>query len=494
MLAVFVIDCGEHSLLRRLAAEGRMPVLQSLLERGCSIPLTSDAAVIDGGVFQTLLTGVGPGEHGMYKYRQLVPGTYRFERSRAEDCPVPQIWTSLSHRGRRCCVFDVPKAFPSKGFLGQMVASWGAYSPAARPASVPPNLGDDIHRTVGPHPQRSQVPVPATPQEYAQVRDRLIEAARLRADACRLMLEREPCDFFVTAFSESHVASHQFWHLRDAGHPLYDAEAAACSDALERICEAIDSAIGRVIESLPADAHVVVLTQQGVTDNFSGSPCLASWLTRRAGHRKTGRRSPIVQMVSWLGNSLRSRLARSLPPPLIDRWLAWKYRPKGDVFLLPGSEFMAFLRVNLEGREPEGTVRPERYDSLLAELQEGILALRNTDTGEPAAAEVLRTHETFPGRLAHVLPDLIVCWRNDAPVRALACPTYGVLEPALQFTGMTCSSHTGEGLAVLAGPGIAPCRVADPHPLPDLTATLYRLLDESPPPHIQGEPIDLHVG
>ena len=121
MLAVFIIDCGKHTILRQMSASGRLATFTSIVKRGVTVPLRSDADPLDGAVFQTLLTGTNPGRHGIHKYRQIIAGTYAYEQSQASKSPVPQVWQVLSQRGRRCCVFDPPTAFP---FNGNRQTSW----------------------------------------------------------------------------------------------------------------------------------------------------------------------------------------------------------------------------------------------------------------------------------------------------------------------------------------------------------------------------------
>jgi predicted AlkP superfamily phosphohydrolase/phosphomutase len=159
--------------------------------------------------------------------------------------------------------------------------------------------------------------------------------------------------------------------------------------------------------------------------------------------------------------------------------------------MLPGSEFMTFLRVNLVDREPSGTVPAERYQSTLTSLCEDILELVNPDTGRPAAAEVLLPGELFHGECSDVLPDLIIRWKNDSPIRALESPVQGRIDQGLEFIQNTHSSHTGQGLAVIAGPGIPQGVIEEARPLQDLTATFYTLLGATPPEHLEGEPICL---
>jgi len=492
LLAVFIIDCGEHTILEQMAGEGRLPALGRLIGEGASVPLTSEAHILDGSVFQTLLTGVNPGQHGIYKYRQLVPGTYRYEMSRAENSPVPQIWSSLSRLGLTSAVMDVPKAFPVEGFRGTLLASWGAYSPAGDPASIPGDLLPRVLDRFGQHPRRSHLPLPIPPERYLKVLEELEDAVRTRSAIFREVMAMGPHDFLITAFSETHVAGHQFWHLRDPGHPMFDAGAAdLCGDAMERIYQACDAEVARMVGALPPDSQIVLMTQQGLQNNYSGSHLIPAWLARRAGRPGSVADGWRAGTASLLGSGLRHRLAQALPSSWADRWVSGKYRPDGEVFMLPGSEFMTFLRVNLRGREPKGTVPPDAYRSVLEGLRGELLDLVNPGTGRPAAAEVIHPPDDFPGECQADLPDLVIRWKNDAPVRGLECPVHGRIERGLSFIQNTHSCHTGEGLAVVAGPGISRGNVGETHSLQDLTATLYGLLGAAPPEHLEGSPIPL---
>jgi len=301
-----------------------------------------------------------------------------------------------------------------------------------------------------------------------------------------------PYDFLITAFSETHVASHQFWHLRDPDHPMFDKAAAdVCGDAVERLYQVIDAEVAKMMDALPPDSHVVLMTQQGVQNNYSGSYLVPEWLARRTGRRHGVAGRWRVRATTLLGTAIRDRLGRTLPSRWTDLWTSGKYRPDGEVFMLPGSEFMAFLQLNLRGREPEGSVPPDQYQATLDQLRQDALALKNPDTGRPAAAEVIFPRDRFPGERQNALPDIIIRWKNDAPIRALDCPVHGRIDRGLHFTEMNHSSHTGEGLAVITGPGIAPGAVEEAHPLQDLTATLYSLLNAALPQHLEGEPIPL---
>lgn len=488
MLAVFVIDCAEPAILNDLVARGRMPLVASLAGRGATIPLKSDGDALDGSVFQTLLTGVNPGKHGIHKYRQLVAGTYNYELSKASHSPQPQVWRVLSDHGRRCCVFDVPKVFPFAGFNGSLVASWGAYSPAGDPASLPAHLYADVERRFGAHPLRLQRALPLEPAGYEDALQTLVGAVAQRADGCRWLLGQEPWDFFMTAFSESHVGAHQFWHLRDPRHPLYDAESARRSaEPVEQIYEAIDRALADLIGRLPPDSTVIVMTQQGVQHNYTGSHLLPAWLAMREG--RTPRRSLLAGVDAALGSAIRNRIRLNMPEHVANRLARRKFPGHGAVFMLPGSEYGALLRVNLAGREPMGRVASSDYDRVLDALSEDLAALRNPGTGRTAVAEVKRTHRIYDGPLVNHLPDAIVCWQNDAPIEALDCPRYGRLQDGISFTDITHSMHTSEGMAFIAGPNVPGQHIGERRDIRDMTATMLELAGVPAPGHLEGAPV-----
>ena len=152
---------------------------------------------------------------------------------------------------------------------------------------------------------------------------------------------------------------------------------------------------------------------------------------------------------------------------------------------------MALLRVNLQGRESRGVVPPEQYRNTLEELREGLLQLENPDTGKPAVAEVIFPQDIYHGQCQDVLPDIVVRWRNDAPVRVLACPRYGWLTRGKWRHARMTLCHTGEGLAVIAGPEISRNVMKSPRQITDLNATFYKLLDVKVPGYVEGSSIEL---
>jgi predicted AlkP superfamily phosphohydrolase/phosphomutase len=66
------------------------------------------------------------------------------------------------------------------------------------------------------------------------------------------------------------------------------------------------------------------------------------------------------------------------------------------------------LYLNLAGREPNGIVQPSDAEKVLADIERGLLALRDKKTGETVVAHVYRGKDLFHGRRAVDAPDIVV--------------------------------------------------------------------------------------
>jgi predicted AlkP superfamily phosphohydrolase/phosphomutase len=87
-----------------------------------------------------------------------------------------------------------------------------------------------------------------------------------------------------------------------------------------------------------------------------------------------------------------------------------------QAFALP-TDLQGYIRVNLQGREPQGTVPPQRYDGLCDTITEELHALRDQRTNDPVVETVFRTRDMYR-EADHVdcLPDLCVVWKNASAV------------------------------------------------------------------------------
>jgi predicted AlkP superfamily phosphohydrolase/phosphomutase len=249
--------------------------------------------------------------------------------------------------------------------------------------------------------------------------------------------------------------------VHDPSHPLYDAAAARrVGDPVRDVYVAIDAAIGRILAAAGPDADVIVLSTTGMTANHGGNHLLDEVL-----RRLEGARAP--RTLDWLLRAKRS-LKRHLPIDFRRRWrgktsqleevASRNDRARRSCFALPHNDLAGAVRVNLSGREARGCIAPgAQYDALFEQLRCDLLALRNLDTGRPAALDVLRTDQLCAGPELSLLPDFFVIWNREAPIDRVGSPKIGTIEFA--HRGNRTGDHTPESAFFAAGPHVAAGRI-----------------------------------
>jgi predicted AlkP superfamily phosphohydrolase/phosphomutase len=141
--------------------------------------------------------------------------------------------------------------------------------------------------------------------------------------------------------------------------------------------------------------------------------------------------------------------------------------------------------LNLEGRQPQGCVRPEDARAVLDDLKAGLLAIPHPETGEPLVEHVYERDELYDGPHAHLAPDLTVVlgdWRYRT-IGLHDFTTNQVISPAFGPTG----DHRMDGVFIGAGPAFRPgATLREGANLTDIAPTVLHLLGVPVPADMDG--------
>jgi predicted AlkP superfamily phosphohydrolase/phosphomutase len=148
-----------------------------------------------------------------------------------------------------------------------------------------------------------------------------------------------------------------------------------------------------------------------------------------------------------LPDALRHRLAQRVDTAAVD----WG---RTRAYCLP-TDLEGHIRVNLRGREPEGSVAPgQEYrrvcNALAAELEQLVLP----ESGRRAVRAVVRTDDLYPGPRRDYLPDLIVLWTSGVPFTAVSSPAVGTVS-GVSPDGRS-GTHVPPGYLIRSGFGAHP--------------------------------------
>ncbi len=145
------------------------------------------------------------------------------------------------------------------------------------------------------------------------------------------------------------------------------------------------------------------------------------------------------------------------------------------------------VRINLEGRERNGTVARGEYERVCDETERAIRQCRDPRTGEAVVKDVIRLRSGDPWVDGGPDADLQIIWSR--PLDAVEHPTAGTIGP---FPFRRTGGHLPDGFAFVAGPGITPRDLAH-HDALSITATIVALAGgktegfEAPPLPVLGD-------
>jgi predicted AlkP superfamily phosphohydrolase/phosphomutase len=225
-------------------------------------------------------------------------------------------------------------------------------------------------------------------------------------------LAADDWDVYMHYFEFTDRVQHVMWRHTDPLHPLYDAKAAAeHGDTILDSYRRMDSIVGKVMEKLPADAALFVVSDHG----------FAPW--RR-----------IMNYNTWLAQEGYLRLKGETA----DRAnLENLFDQAGSFFShVDWSKTRAYamglgnIYVNLAGREGKGIVQPgAEYEALVAELKAKLPEFVDPETGEKPVAYVFTRDEAYGTYDPALIPDLFPS--NSSGYRVGWQDALGMIAPAV---------------------------------------------------------------
>jgi predicted AlkP superfamily phosphohydrolase/phosphomutase len=491
-MVVLALDGADPESIGRCVDAGWLPEMATVIRRARRVELQTLGDLFVPSPWPCAVSGVAVENHGIHAFRPIRSGTLDIIEGMQRHVPAP-FWETAVRAGLRADVLDAPICAPppeDAALDGLRFVEWGAHPPVRAPGSFPPSLVTTMTDRHGVHPCREDDPSAMTVDDLSSIQVRLCDAVRARENIIMDMLDGDAPDLLVAGFSEVHIAEHQFLNLTAPEHPRYDAAvSAALGDVpLRLVYQAIDATIGRIVQRLPAETTVLLVCLGGLRVIHGGAQLLDDIL------RKTG-----LTASKTVRPSLARRLWRLLPERLRQagrRQVPRLVRRSGDnlfwasfdwsatrAFSLPWT-FDGYLRINLRGREPHGTVADgaERA-ALLDEIETMLRELKIAGTDKPAVRRIVRAQEHFAGRASAELPDLLVMWNNEAPIEAVESARLGRIK---NRDNGPRGGHTDRGAIFGWGPGIAAGPPVTGARDIDVAPTVLALLGIAPPKGMDG--------
>lgn len=493
------LDAADSVLVERWMAEGALPNLRALRDRGLQLRLETTAKYLTGSPWPSFYTGTDPGHHGIYHDFQWRHERMAYAAPSAEWLPARPFWRDLPPP-LRTVAYDVPMILCTESFSGWEINGWATHDAPVPAASHPPELLDEVRREFGAWPIPYEAYGPSTLRELLALERNLAENTRRSCRLARWLLDR-PWDLAIVVFSALHRGGHRLMDRSSVRGRIPPAEGERFDGALKGLYRACDAAVGEVVEAAPG-ATVMVFALHGMMPNPSRVDLFGGMLHQvlNEGRRAAPRTGLLRRAGEALPLGLRRALTRRVPDRLQDllmsRWAAGGVDWDTTTAFALRADHQGYVRVNLRGREARGIVEPGApFARLLERLGEGLASFRDAATGEAVVEAAEPTARIYPdGPRTDRLPDLIVRWK-ETPAGAHAAvnsPRFGTVGRSTpgRIPNARSGNHRGEGWLIVAGPGLPRgARLDHPAHIVDLAPTVLERLGARPARPMTGRPL-----
>lgn len=536
---VIGLDSAEPTFIEALMASNELPNMQRIRAEGAYGLLDNFDVYTAELPWTTFATGAMPARTGYWtplKYHTNYDVTTRA----AYEYDDYQAFYALG-KEYKVCSFDVPQVRLQKNLNGLQINAWGAHSPQVDQEANQPHELEALLQKHGRHPGlHCDYAHVLNMSKVRRVYEVLMDGIQRRGNICVDLLDKESWDLFVTVFGEPHGGGHNFWQFLP-DHPLHEAEIPGQEmlpeNPLKNIMIAIDSAIGKIVDSAPENANIVVFSAHGMGPNTMDLPStffLPEMMYRYHFNQPalgvSVKNNAVVTKQIWgnwerhvwntasRGNLFVRALRRVLPTrwynrlepyfevgsddfPLNPHQAYERYHPRPwfqttlwyahlwkdmKAFALP-SFSDGYVRINLKGREKNGIVNPEDFPKVIREVSEFLSGITCSRTGIKMVKRLEHTRvtgfETDPK-----LPDadIVIVWQEEFATDSVEHTDYGKIGPVPHFRA---GSHRHTGFIMAKGPAIkAGHNVVGGHAL-DIAPTILSLMGIKRPEYMEGKPL-----
>lgn len=504
-------DGAVFELAVRWAQEGYLPNLAGMMARGAFGRMKSTIPPVSAPAWATFATGNNPGRHGIYYFKEHIPGTYESRLVCGADRRTKPIWRMLNEQGRKMGVVNLVMTYPPEPLDGFMVS--GMDTPSEKsPFTYPPELKAELLAELGEYIIELPLEEEARTYHYDALWDKVWRSLENSTAAVRYLMTHKAWDVFAVNFRATDSVQHFFWKFMDPSHPQYNAAAhSPYRDCIRRVYQELDAFVGEVRAGLGSEDVLIVMSDHGFGPSSDKVLYLNNWLAMEG--VLSYRRPPAGSMKKPAGftaafwTTAWERLHQSVPHPIkenLERLMPRFYQriryPTIFFFIdwehtrAYADEYQESIWINLAGREPKGIVQPgEEYEALRREVIARARELRDPLTGELAFEAAYLREEIYHGPEVARAPDIILLPRQDPYFRVRpshispGLVAVHTLSPAeLKKDYLPNGTHRLFGMFFAEGPGIAAGRRVEGIGIEDMAPTLLQLAGCRVPRHLDG--------
>lgn len=414
------LDGADWDVVMPLVEQGKLPNLKSLMDRGTYGYLDCHDRTCSPAVWTSIATGMSFEKHGILDFLAPRGDTGRLTPVKSFDRKAKAIWNILSEGGLRTGVLNWLVTFPAETVNGFMI-SRVIQLVEERGGVYPPEIEEEV---VSLARRGSSEGLNGLGEKAASLKHDLNIVSTLRK-LCRMLLIREPVDFFAIYYHGTDGLSHRFFRYVEPdrfdpqvwGEPEQE-ELDRYGDVIERVWCEVDEMIGELISTYGDWATVMICSDHGSRPRKIPKVCL------RLNH--------VLEKMGYLSFDEADDLEVDLDRSRV----YWDQQS-----LCPHEYRIAF---NTGVVEDPGKLK----DTLAKALR----SIRIIETNEPLFGAVFSAPERYPGIC--IRDAVSISTRQEETLNVVISGETYPLDELVKVNDFISGDHGPTGMFVLSGQGI----------------------------------------
>jgi predicted AlkP superfamily phosphohydrolase/phosphomutase len=525
---VFIIgvDGGTLDLIQPLAERGDLPTFARLMQESAWGTLRSTIPFVSPVAWASFMTGKNPAKHRVLDFTYVREGSDVRLPVNATVLQSTTLWRRLSQAGKRVGVINVPVTYPPEALNGYLISGFPMPKGVENytyPASLAAELeshGWKLNDIAGQAHSK---------QELDTFIQGLYRRQKERVDATLWLMEQYEWDLIMLHMFETDRIQHEIinywtrWVQGDRDDPL----ARRYGPELERFFQAVDQEIGRLqaqLDRIAPNSTLIVMSDHGFGPTYKAAH-MYNWLLATGlmqlksspliGFKKALSRLSITPVNGYrrVPQAVRRQLRSDKDVTYLEKkeggavikTMAQLLRRAANNTLLgfddvdwqrtraycTGTSGIVHITVNLQGRQPHGSVPPQEYESTRDEIVAALRAWRDPYDGGPVISEIYRREEIYSGPFLEEAADVLAMFRNDSEYVAFTGPYFlsgRVIDPH-NYIQPDRANHRMNGMVMIKDQRVLPGQRINAEII-DVAPTVLHLMEMPVPSDMDGRVIE----
>ena len=356
-LVIIGLDGVPYPMVKKFAETGVMPNTSRIIQDGYFTPMRSTIPEISSVAWSSIITGENPGQHGIFGFTDLFPGSYKIRFPNFRNLKSPPFWDIWK---RKSVIINVPSTYPVRKMNGVHVSGFVSieFEKSVYPKSLVPTLNDMNYR-LDVDSQKAHISM----ELFLADLDKTLNA---RIETCRYFWDNQDWQIFMLVFTGTDRLMHFLFNAyEDETHKYH-------GFFLEHFNK-IDRIVGEINSKITDQDMLIMLSDHGF--ERLDYDVYINYLLRQQGFLKFKDGCDVT-----LNNISNDTKALALDP--------------------------ARIYLNLKGKFPCGSIEPVDIESVLCQL-ENLFRTLEVD-GRKVVKDIFRKEQIYSGLYFEKAPDMVL--------------------------------------------------------------------------------------